>query len=224
MKRVLAVDTSTWWASLALVEQQADQAPALVAALGLQVHASHAGHVLRSVELLLDAAGWTKSSLDAFVATRGPGSFTGIRVGLGTIRGLGLAAARPCAGVTTLEAAAEAHGPAEADRLTLFDAGRGELYGARYDPAASPPIEHDAPWIGPAARALERAGESGAVLIPGPGTRLPEFSRPGLRLAASPCCMAGAAGRIVLLRSPALPDGNLPPDPFYLRPPDALLK
>jgi tRNA threonylcarbamoyladenosine biosynthesis protein TsaB len=84
------------------------------------------------VDWALARAGWAKTDLAGFVATRGPGSFTGIRIGLGTIRGLALAAARPCAGVSVLEALAEAHGPGRGDRVALIGAGRGEVYGQRF--------------------------------------------------------------------------------------------
>ena len=63
------------------------------------------------------ASGWSRSEIDAYAAVRGPGSFTGIRVGLGTIGGLALAADRPCFGIGTLPSLAEAHGPDALERV-----------------------------------------------------------------------------------------------------------
>ena len=108
MIRVLALDVSTWWGSVALVGQTAaDSAPCVVAETGTRVDGSHAEQLLVWVARVLGDAGWSKSALDGYAATRGPGSFTGIRIGLGTLRGLGLATGRPCVGVTTLEAIVE---------------------------------------------------------------------------------------------------------------------
>ena len=105
MKRVLALDTSTWWGGLALVSREsAAEPPRVIAEFGATIHGSHAGHLLPRAEWLLSLAGWSKQDPDAYVATRGPGSFTGIRVGLGTIQGLAVASGRPCVGIDTLQA------------------------------------------------------------------------------------------------------------------------
>jgi len=221
LRRILALDTSTWWGSVALVEAGASgQAPRVVAEAGERIDGSHAERLLDWVARLLVDAGWAKTSLDAYAATRGPGSFTGIRVGLGTVRGLGLAADRPCIGLTTLETIAEAHGPAESARHPVMDAGRGELYTARYDAGASPPDEREAPWLGPAADVLARAAAAGGTVVAGPGTEL--AWPPGAEGAAfhSPLRLAGAAGRIATYRA----DAPEPLAPLYIRPPDALLK
>ena len=66
--------------------------------------------LLDGADRLLASVGWDRRRIDGYVAVRGPGSFTGVRVGLGTIRGLALAAGRPCAGIVSLEALAHAHG------------------------------------------------------------------------------------------------------------------
>ena len=145
MIRVLALDTSTAWGSVALVEQEGcENRPRVVAEHGERVDGAHAERLLHWIGQLLSGAGWSKTGFDAYATTRGPGSFTGVRVGLGTIRGLSLAAGRPCFGVTTLEAIVEAHGPADMDRIPLMDAGRGELYTARYDADSFPPVEVEA--------------------------------------------------------------------------------
>ena len=228
MKRVVALDTSSWWGGMALVEKgpESDR-PHVAAELGVRVQRSHSAHLLDWLQLLLDHAGWDKSSLDGYVAIRGPGSFTGIRVGLGTVRGLSLATGRPCLGVTALEAMAEALGPAEGRRMPLLDAGREEVYGACYDAASSPPRELVAPWIRPASLALDEAGVGGTTVLFGGGTDaigIAEIrARPDLRVAAVPRSIAAAAGALALLRGePQTHEIEL--SPLYLRPPDALVK
>jgi tRNA threonylcarbamoyladenosine biosynthesis protein TsaB len=227
-RRVVALDASTWWGGLALVERgEAGDSTRTVAELGIQVRESHAGQLLVWAEWLLERAGWTRSDLDGFVATRGPGSFTGIRIGLGTVVGLSVAAAKPCVGISTLEALAEAHGPDEGPRIVLMEAGRGEAYGARFDASSSPPEPIEPPWLN-SVDLLSRLCESGTVTILAPGSeaiadRLRETGA-GTRVVAIPRTVASAAGRIALLRGFPGPDESGPPAPLYIRPPDALAR
>jgi tRNA threonylcarbamoyladenosine biosynthesis protein TsaB len=219
--RLLAIDASTWWGGAALVETT-DGAIRVVAEVGLHVEDSHAARLLPAVDALLAAAAWPRSSIDAFASTRGPGSFTGIRVALGLLAGWSLSAARPCVGVGTLPAMAEAHGPAAADRVPLVDAGRGEVYGARFDPAASPPRERRAPWVGDPASALEQDVET--VIFGGGAVRYAQHLRDAgwAGVAGSaPTSVAAGAGRIALA---LLATGSARPQdlsPLYVRPADA---
>jgi len=220
---VVAVDTSTWWEGVALIE--AGRSTVTVSERRFEVSDSHSVHLLARLERQLADAGWERSSVDAWVATRGPGSFTGLRVGLGTILGLGLASGRPCIGVGTLDSMAEALGPVEGDRVPLLDAGRDEAYGARYDATSSPPVELDAPWLGSPERAV---GAPPAVVF-GPGaTRYRDrLEAAGWRGAVhtEQVPVAAGAGRLGLHR---LASGELGGSegltPLYLRPPDAELK
>jgi len=228
LTRVLALDTSTWWGSVALVEvkqEGSESRPRVVAEKGARVDGSHAERLLPWIERLLAGVGWSKTSLDAYAATRGPGSFTGIRVGLGTIRGLSLAAGRPCFGVTTLEAIAEVHGPAGLERIPMMDAGRGELYAARYDADSSPPLEIEAAWLGAAPLVLSRAEASRGLVLPGPGLQIELAPDARSSVAASTLeRLAGAAGCLVGHRVARGTDSPEPLAPLYLRPPDAVLK
>lgn len=220
MKRVLALDTSTWWESVALVQQEGvDSPPEVVGEVGLRVDRSHAPQILVRVERLLADCGWSKSSVDAYVATRGPGSFTGIRVALGTVLGLGFASGRPCFGVGTLEALAQAHGPSPGRRLAVIGAGRGKLYAAEFDAASSPPVELRAPWVAEAGELLAAADPSTRI-VPGPGTEAD--LRPSGAAGRSPRAIASAAGTLVLLRG-ADRDTHDPPVPLYVRRPDVRL-
>jgi tRNA threonylcarbamoyladenosine biosynthesis protein TsaB len=222
LSRVLALDTSTRWGGAALIERRAGGAPGVVAEIGLEMVGSHADRILARVEWLLAEAGWTRAHPEAYVATRGPGSFTGIRVALGTVRGLALASGRPGAGVGSLDAIAEAVGPSEGPRLAVMDAGRGELYVRSYDPAASPPVATEAPRLLARSELRELAGV--AVVVPGPGSALsPEELPAGARLARAPRSLAAAAGAIALLvGAEALGEASLAP--LYVRAPDALVK
>ncbi|HKQ59984.1 MAG TPA: tRNA (adenosine(37)-N6)-threonylcarbamoyltransferase complex dimerization subunit type 1 TsaB [Candidatus Polarisedimenticolaceae bacterium] len=222
MSRLLAFDTATRWGSLALLEAHDAGEVEVVAELGASVPDSHAARLLQRAELLLSVAGWSTSEIDVFVATRGPGSFTGIRIGLGTLRGLMLSTGKPGVGVNTLEAIAEAHGPAEAARLVVLGAGRGELFGACYDAASSPPQELEPPWLGGAERVRSTESRPGRTLVlcgPGAAALLPSAPGDGVRRIAAPRAVAAAAGRLAVLhRATADPAASLAP--FYLRAPD----
>ncbi len=224
MSRIVALDTSCWWGGVALLESTPGSPCAVIAEAGLLVSDSHAAHALSLLDALLAEAGWSRSGVDAYAATRGPGSFTGIRVGLGTVRGLSLAASRPAIGIGTLLALAEAFGPAAADRVPLLAAGRGEFYGARYDPSSTPPGEIVAPWLGPAERALAEGGEP--VLF-GPGAEEAALAlRAGGwtgRVGRAPASVAAAAGRLAMLRLASGATDGEGLSPLYLRPPDAEL-
>jgi tRNA threonylcarbamoyladenosine biosynthesis protein TsaB len=119
---VLAVDTSSPQAGLAIVR----------GALTLSVITDESGRphsqtLFQNLEQLLGSANLTPAQLDAFAVVTGPGSFTGLRVGMAAIRGLGHTLDRPALGVTTLDALALAAG-VEGKTLALIDALRGEVF------------------------------------------------------------------------------------------------
>ena len=222
--RLLAIDASTFWGGVALLEVR-DGAQKLVAEIGIEVEGSHAARLLPLIEGLLATAGWSRSALDAYAAVRGPGSFTGIRVALGLMSGLALAAGRACVGVGTLHAMAEAHGAAAADRVPLLDAGRGDVYGARFDAGSSPPVELREAWVGAPGLAVESGR---ALVVFGEGARVHEsrlreagYTGPIGRAATS---VAAAAGRIALAHLATGAVVAAAPAPLYVRPASAKVR
>lgn len=129
--RVLAVDTTTPRGSVAVAE--GDE---LLGEVRLSSDLAHSVRVLPAAQFLLDGLALRPADLGGFAVTTGPGSFTGLRVGLSTIQGLALAAGRPCLGLSSLDVlAARIRGMAP--RLAaLVDAFRGEVYAALYDSEA----------------------------------------------------------------------------------------
>ncbi len=123
--RILGLDTTSDMGSLALYSG---------AALAGQeeIHSREGfGHLLfGAIERLLQKSGWTLDSVDCFAAAAGPGSFTGIRVGLAAVKGLGEALGRAVVAVSNLQAVAW-HGSAPL-RAALIDARRGETYAGLY--------------------------------------------------------------------------------------------
>lgn len=177
------------------------------------------GHQERLAPMVRDVvaqAGLTFEALHRIGVTVGPGSFTGLRVGLAFAKGLALALARPCIGVGTLEAlaaSAKVDGPAAA----VIDAGRGNLYIQLFDGPqglTSPAIlSVDAA----AARLAQVHGDRDLALI-GPGAALLHGSVRQAHVITLDVPSPETIGRLAATAEAA------PATPLYLRPPDALPK
>jgi tRNA threonylcarbamoyl adenosine modification protein YeaZ len=116
---ILAADTSLPILSVALVLDDA-----LLGAVALEGRSSRNEKLLPAIDWLLTEAGVQRTSIDLFAVSRGPGSFTGVRIGLATMQGLALALGKPVCAMSTHEAIAPANGRAS----IVDDAGRGEFY------------------------------------------------------------------------------------------------
>lgn len=122
---VLAADTSLPILSVALVNDGV-----LVGALALEGRGSRNEKLLPAIDWLLSENGVDRRTLDLLAITRGPGSFTGVRIGLATMQGLALALGRSVCAMSTHEAAAFG----EPGRAAIVDdAGRGESYVSWFD-------------------------------------------------------------------------------------------
>jgi tRNA threonylcarbamoyl adenosine modification protein YeaZ len=129
---ILALDTATAVATSALVRDGAV----------LGERASVPIRVLEDVDALLREAGMEPRDLDAIVVGTGPGSFTGVRLGLGAVRGLAFALDLPVAGVSTLAALAAA----APDAVPVIDAKRREVFVQQQDAiVALPAAAFEAP-------------------------------------------------------------------------------
>lgn len=123
--RIVAIDTTSESGSLALIENGSllEEVPVW--------STEGFGHVLfPQLELLLSRHGWSPSDVDCYAAAAGPGSFTGVRVGLAAIKGLGESLGKPVVAVSNLQAVAW-HGTALL-RAAVLNARRGEVFGALY--------------------------------------------------------------------------------------------
>ena len=100
--KILSLDTSATIASVALCEDDR-----LLAEYTLNNGNTHSETLLPMVEAVLHAHGMDVEDIDLFAASTGPGSFTGVRIGAATLKGLAFGSGKPCVGVSTLEAIAE---------------------------------------------------------------------------------------------------------------------
>ena len=125
--KILALETSAEYCSVSLrIGEQATSADKLAGQ-------KHSELLLPMIDELLNAACLRVHDLDAVAFGAGPGSFTGIRIGLATANGLGWALDRMVIGISTLEAvAAGASTGLSGGVVALLDARRGELFGARF--------------------------------------------------------------------------------------------
>jgi tRNA threonylcarbamoyladenosine biosynthesis protein TsaB len=126
---ILAVDTTAPSGSVALLEDDV-----LLGEANVESAATHSARLLRSVDFLLGAHGRDVRDIDAFAVAAGPGSFTGIRIGVGAVKSLAFASGKPVAPVSTLLALAvklASDGP----RLVcpLLDAKKEEIYAGLFE-------------------------------------------------------------------------------------------
>ena len=124
---VLAVDTSTPIGSVALVEDGAVRAE-----LAARVSAKHGETLLPNVARVLEEAGVTMSEIGLLAVGLGPGSFTGLRIALATMKGLALARQTPLVGVGSLLVLARGVGIGDRVVVPLVDAHKQEVFGAAY--------------------------------------------------------------------------------------------
>jgi len=123
---ILSVDTSLPLMSVALV-----RGSALLGSIAIEGKGSRNEKLLPSIDWLLTEAGVDRREIELFAVTRGPGSFTGVRIALATTQGMALALGKPVCAMSTHEAIAlgEASLDHPLDRILVYDdAGRGEHY------------------------------------------------------------------------------------------------
>lgn len=209
--RVLVVDTALGMCSAGVFEVEAGVARSA----GLRSEAMVKGHQERLAGMARDAVAGAGgfAGLERIGVTVGPGSFTGLRVGMAFAQGLGAALGLPVVGISTLDAlAASVEG--EGATAALIDARRGQIYarfwrgGVAQGPAEALPIE----------TARERAAALGArARLVGSGAVLIADGVP----ASTAFHLAGPAP-VALARLTAAADPQAsPPRPLYLRAPDA---
>ena len=125
--RILALDTSTRSCSVAVTDQAM-----ILSEITSENGQSHSRHAMAMVHSALEFAQTDIRNIDGFAFTAGPGSFTGLRIGISTIMGLAAAACKPVAGISGLEALALQAAVPDKVICPMIDAGRKEIYTARY--------------------------------------------------------------------------------------------
>lgn len=211
--RLLVIDTALGACTAAVFEDAR-----LLAAQFLPMtkgHQERLGGVVRDV---VAEAGGGFETLDRIGVTVGPGSFTGLRVGLAFAQGLGAALDRPVVGVSTLDALA-ASAPSAGLVAALIDARRGQVYarlfrdGAPVSPAEPLSLEAAAERL---TTFRDQAPDEALTLI-GSGATLLAEGLPGATILPLAAPTAEALARLTASADPV----TAPPRPLYLRAPDA---
>jgi tRNA threonylcarbamoyladenosine biosynthesis protein TsaB len=216
--RLLAVETSSLAGGVALLDGER-----LVAEYVLDVSITHSERLMAAVDRVLADARWTARQLQGLAVAIGPGSFTGLRIAVSTVKGLALGLGLPIAPVPTLDAMAAAMPWAALPVCPVLDARKGEVYTSlyRWDGGAMR-REWDFLALSPealGARLTEPvilAGD-GAGAIRSPHARV----LPAPHRVPSPACV-GALGLDRLRRGDTVAPAAL--TPLYLRPSEAELK
>ena len=202
---VLAIDTCLFACSVAVVDGER--------VLARRVEPMSRGHQERLAPLVQEAmaeAGLGFDRLERIGVTVGPGSFTGLRVGLAFAKGLASALAIPAVGIGSLEALADTE---TGSVVAVLDAKRGQVYLQAFSDGA--PVS--APDALPIETAAARVAEFAPDTLIGTGAALLAGVRPGVRVIEADVTDPVAVARLAALRSP------VPPRPLYLRAPDAKL-
>lgn len=122
--KVLAIETSTMLGGAAIMDSEAG----LIAEVRTNVRATLSERLMRCVDFALTQSGLSLTDIDALAVATGPGSFTGLRIGLGTIKGLSFASGLPVVAVPTLEAFALGQPCTGMPVVPMLDARKKEVY------------------------------------------------------------------------------------------------
>jgi tRNA threonylcarbamoyladenosine biosynthesis protein TsaB len=215
--RVLAVDTSSDRGSVAISQDRE-----VIGEVRLASSVQYSERLFRSIEFLFQHVPFQLSDIDLFAAARGPGSFTGLRVGLAAMTAFVAAHGKPAAGVSTLEALAWKPGLQDVPIVPMIDARRGDIYAALYRRQATGGaddtlVEERAPVVLKPAQWLASLPRQPLIFC-GDGAyryRVLIEQTPGWRIHAMDLYLASTIAELAAMR------GGGPLAPLYLRKTDA---
>jgi tRNA threonylcarbamoyl adenosine modification protein YeaZ len=214
--RVLAIDTALEACSAAVL----DTGGGIVAHEQVPMPRGHAEALMPLIARVLDQARLTVAEIDRIAVTIGPGSFTGLRVGIAAARGLALASGKPAVGITTLAALAAPYIAAD-DTLPVvvaIDARHEHVYLQIFGPNGRTIV---APRLAPLREAL-RVAATGAPRLVGTAAKILANAWPPGEKPPSAVDLRRAPDIDWVARlGAAATDTGTPPKPLYLRAPDA---
>jgi tRNA threonylcarbamoyladenosine biosynthesis protein TsaB len=228
--KLLAIETATMLGGIALLDDSAG----LIAEIRLNVKSTHSERLMTGVDYILKQSSLTISDIDFFALSIGPGSFTGLRIGLSTIKGLSYATGKPVVTVPTLEALALNFPYCKYPVCTMLDARKNEVYAAlfRWDGDGFKRLLHESAM--PVSKLAETIMHyiDDKVMLTGEGTllyrdKITKYFR-GRALFASPDKMAPSPANSAILGIKKAFNGEFLElsslVPFYIRKSEAELK
>ena len=146
------------------------QGEQLIAESLLNVRSTHSEKLLKQIDLLLAEAGWQLTDLDLLAAVTGPGSFTGLRIGIATIKGLAQVVDKPAIGVSSLEMLAMNLPLCSVPICAFLDARKQEVYSQLFQWGEQGPVSAGIAQVLPPERLLRQL--NGPVALVGDGVPL----------------------------------------------------
>jgi tRNA threonylcarbamoyladenosine biosynthesis protein TsaB len=214
---ILAIDTALDACAAAVLDTEAGR---LIARESQPMKRGHAEALMPLIARVMDTSGVGFPALDRIAVTTGPGSFTGLRVGLSAARGIALAAGKPVVGLTTLTAyaAAAVSETGQHPIISAIDARHGHVYFQVVGGNGSSLIR---PRVAPIEEALEAARFGAPILVGNAagilGERWPADAPQPVQVDPQP---APDIAWVAWLGAAVAPD-TAPARPYYLRAPDA---
>jgi len=164
---ILSLETATLAGSISISRDGN-----VLASCGGNPAVSHSNTLLRDIDDLLSQVSLTIRDVDLFAVASGPGSFTGLRIGIATVKALAATLCRPCVGVPTLAAIAHSAGLSPAT-VSLLPAGRGEVFVQLFSSSAEDiVVELDQPEHLSPVRVLEKYLDREALRWAGEGSQV----------------------------------------------------
>jgi len=215
--RVLAIDTALGACSAAVLDTEHG---GIIACESIPMVRGHAEALIPLLARLMNGARMAFRDLDRVVVTTGPGSFTGLRVGISAARAIALAADKPAVGVSTLSAYAAPHLADDENTpvVAAIDARHEQVYFQVFGPGGRTVT---AARLAPVQEAIQAATTTpvrivgSAALLVAAGLSAANASRAAVDAREAPDIAW------VARMGAALPHGQSPPTPYYLRAPDA---
>ncbi len=208
---ILAIDTSETHCSAALLTSDAREFSRME-----DIGRGHAERLLPMIEELLEEAGLVYADLARIAVITGPGTFTGLRIGLSVARGLALSLAIPCVGLMSLPVLAAGIAAADEQLVHVVTKGRGGqvFYQAYSSKKNGLPMAIDAPLNVDIEEVDIAIAEKSGLVCGSGASLLKSFSHPSYGVAVDPLVLAELAKHVDPL--------YYPPEPMYLRQADAI--
>lgn len=157
--KILAIDTSSFPASVAIADNGI-----LMGEYVIRNQRKHSQNIMMMTERLFDDLGMDISEIDVFSVTSGPGSFTGLRIGISSVRAFAQAMKKPVAPVNTLEALAYNFSLSDAVIVPMLDARRDEVFTAAYEFKNGTATELTPPCVMTIGEICEKYKDSNVIL------------------------------------------------------------
>lgn len=219
--KLLCLDTSGSAGSIVLSEDDT-----ILGEINLDSACTHTARLLSGIRYLIDHAEIGLNDIQAFGVICGPGSFTGVRIGLTTVKGLAETLDRPAVSVTAFEAWVERFPEWQGVLVPMIDARRGEVYAAVFERSHSRLVQRNPGFVGAPGELLDTLDQE-TVLFLGGGARkyrdlIRSRGRPRWRVAQTDPFLGRALAALALSKANR-EEWTAPPDlrAFYLRRPDA---